>query len=442
MFDQEYLLYALAQAKKSNPDTNVVLLGDFSNSYYKFIEFYNINKYFDEAREFKNVYKHHSNNDYSYELFCFQRWFILKEFMKVNHLKKCFCMDSDVMLYTDITKDQNKFVKFDFTLSYGISPHCIYINSLKALEKLCKFSLNIYIDDLLFKIKTRELTYQDWLAQKSPSLCDMTIFAELNKRQEITIGEISKIIDDTKYDHNINMAEGFEMVDGRKNIYFVNDEPFCQNLTLGKTIQFKALHFQGYQTKKYMKDYFLGAIIFKEVRSWAANTCIPRYTAEKSLLETTTYSNSIKSSSNLNETYVNLPFTLRRNINLIVFPDWEQSAEFLYSDLEGVVKAITTHPDRSQITLLIDTSNISDEEAHLVLSDIILSLLMESDLDTASTEIFLIGKLSEIQWKVLLTFIHIHGVLPRESQQAKLCVQSDNIIYCELDSFSQIHFFY
>ena len=39
------------------------------------------------------------------ELFCFQRWFVLYEFMKEQKIDKVFCMDSDVLLYTDASED-------------------------------------------------------------------------------------------------------------------------------------------------------------------------------------------------------------------------------------------------------------------------------------------------------------------------------------------------
>jgi hypothetical protein len=44
--NSEYLSYSLAQAKKSNPESNIVLLGDSSNDCYKFIEHENIFNYY------------------------------------------------------------------------------------------------------------------------------------------------------------------------------------------------------------------------------------------------------------------------------------------------------------------------------------------------------------------------------------------------------------
>ena len=125
-----------------------------------------------------------------------------------------------------------------------------------------------------------------------------------------------------------------------------------------------------------------------------------------------------------------LPLKLRE-INLIVFPDWFQPEESLSLDLERVIRAIATHPDRSQMTLLIDTSSISDESANLLLSSVVMNLLMQEDLDvTEGPEISLIGQLDEMQREVLLPRIHARIVLENENQQAIAQAGGETIIVC------------
>ncbi|HAA32365.1 MAG TPA: hypothetical protein DCE56_37535, partial [Cyanobacteria bacterium UBA8553] len=108
-----------------------------------------------------------------------------------------------------------------------------------------------------------------------------------------------------------------------------------------------------------------------------------------------------------------------RDINLIIFPDWNQSEESLNQDFSNVLKAIATHPDRIRITLVIDTTNISEADAELAISGVIMNLLMEEDLDVADgLEISLMGNLSEMQMKALLPHIQGRIVLENENQQA------------------------
>lgn len=113
--------------------------------------------------------------------------------------------------------------------------------------------------------------------------------------------------------------------------------------------------------------------------------------------------------------YLNL-----RQINLVIFPDWDQPEEVLYQELGSIIQTILDHPQRNQMTLLIDNSNISDEDADLILSSVIMNLLMEDELEEIdeSIQISLIGKLSEIQWLALQPKIQGRIPLQHENESA------------------------
>jgi glycosyltransferase involved in cell wall biosynthesis len=128
--------------------------------------------------------------------------------------------------------------------------------------------------------------------------------------------------------------------------------------------------------------------------------------------------------------YLNLKKT-----NLVIFPDWSQSEDSICLDLERVIKAIASHFDSEKVTLLIDTSNISNEDAQLLISGISMNILMQEDLDiTEGLEISLIGELGEIQWQALLSRIQGRIVLEYENQQAIATVQAE-----ELPSYNLYH---
>jgi hypothetical protein len=127
-----------------------------------------------------------------------------------------------------------------------------------------------------------------------------------------------------------------------------------------------------------------------------------------------------------------------REINLIIFPDWSQPEESLGLELERVVRAIATHPDKSKMTLLVDSSNISDEDANLVLSSVAMNLLMEEDLDVSDgPEISLIGQLSEIQWSVLMPRLNGRIVLENENREAIVQIASQKIPSVQIESLSE-----
>ena len=113
-----------------------------------------------------------------------------------------------------------------------------------------------------------------------------------------------------------------------------------------------------------------------------------------------------------------LPFSLTE-INLIIFPDWSQPEERVGLELQEVMKSLATHPDRAKMTLLIDNSKISAEEADLILSSVAMNLLMEEELEVdEGPEIVLVGELSQMQWSALIPQLQGRIKLENENREA------------------------
>jgi hypothetical protein len=127
-----------------------------------------------------------------------------------------------------------------------------------------------------------------------------------------------------------------------------------------------------------------------------------------------------------------------REINLLIFPNWSQSEDCLYEGFASVIREIGSHPDKNYITLLVDTSNIANEDAELVLSSIAMNLMMEEDLDvTDGPEISLMDQLSDIQWLALASRIYARIVWEPETPQAFAYSGVNNIPIFELNHFSR-----
>ena len=56
------------------------------------------------SRKFRASYRHRSHNGYDYELFCFLRWFYLLDYLDREDLESVFYLDSDVVIYTDLSR--------------------------------------------------------------------------------------------------------------------------------------------------------------------------------------------------------------------------------------------------------------------------------------------------------------------------------------------------
>ncbi|MFB2881224.1 methyltransferase domain-containing protein [Floridanema aerugineum] len=133
-----------------------------------------------------------------------------------------------------------------------------------------------------------------------------------------------------------------------------------------------------------------------------------------------------------------------RAVNLIIFPDWLQSEESLYLELAEVIKVLGTHEDRNQITLLIDTSNISENseiDVNLFLSSIVMNLLMEEDVDiTDGLEISPVDQLDSLQWEVLLPRLHSRIRLNNENEEAIAQAKLETIPLILLDNLTNMRF--
>ena len=254
--NSDSLKYALAQARKSNPNSDIFLLGDTSNDQYDFVEHYYLADYFHDAAQFKKIYKHYSTHSVDFELICFQRWFILREFLTATNKQRCLYLDSDVMLYANVTEDYRKFERFDFTVCWNAIGCVFFLNRIDGLEAFCQFLMDIYnkkdryhYDKMLSQFAVRRKN------RLAGGACDMTalqLYGELNFG---LVGEASHIIDGSVYDPNINMPHpGFQMENGIKKIVWKDGRPYGRFVRTGEEIRFNSLHFNG-RAKKLMSQY-------------------------------------------------------------------------------------------------------------------------------------------------------------------------------------------
>lgn len=112
-----------------------------------------------------------------------------------------------------------------------------------------------------------------------------------------------------------------------------------------------------------------------------------------------------------------LPETINlRQINIIAFPDWTQTEENIYKNLLPLLKTVLSHPRKAEMTLLLDTTGISREDAELILASITMELMSEEEFDiTTYPEICLLDELMPMQWEILVNFILVRVALEDEN---------------------------
>ncbi len=241
-----YLWYAVRQARLFNPDAEIILLGDRSNAQCPFVTRHIlIDHFFVGAQQFASVYQHLSTNKLQFELFCFQRWFVLREFMRRENIARCLFMDSDVMLYCHVDKEYEHFASHDMTLSNAETPGNVFVNRRSALDALCEFLTSMYTCQSKLAVLRQRF-------EKTGIISDMTALMDFSSEKIIDIGDTRKIIDGATWDDNVHCPSGFEIQDGIKKFTWDNDIPYARRES-GELVQFNSIHLQGVAKKRIAK---------------------------------------------------------------------------------------------------------------------------------------------------------------------------------------------
>ena len=170
----DYLLYCLEQAKFACPSCRIILLGDESNNIKDpVIEHYLISDYSESANEFEKVYRHQSSNQYWFELICFQRWFVINDFVQKNNISMCYGCDTDIMIYDDLTK-YIPHGDFKLTIANKNGPQCSFFTK-ETINDFCNYIMKQYTDSNCTERLLKR--YKGFIDNNLPGgNCDMTMF--------------------------------------------------------------------------------------------------------------------------------------------------------------------------------------------------------------------------------------------------------------------------
>jgi hypothetical protein len=250
-----YLPFTMGRARMLNLNSPMVLIGDQHNKdFLPFAQHVNMNDYARQACAFEKIYRHYSPNGHGYELFCFLRWFVLRDFMLMHGLESIIHLDSDVILNVDVNVERENWRHAGLSLINAVCAGNMFVNGTQTLSTLCDIIWNMY-DGPGAEDKLKEM-YRQVQADSGGGICDMTAMRSLCERESRAVAEMSGIQPDGSYwDANIHLSEGFAMDGERKAIRWIDGKPFGRHLPSGRDIWFKSLHFQG-EAKKWIEPAF------------------------------------------------------------------------------------------------------------------------------------------------------------------------------------------
>jgi len=269
---QEFIEYALAQARYSNPFTPIYLICD-DTVIDKIIYRDNItlinNKDFNKsASEFIKVYEHFSANPYEYELVCFVRWFVMYEFMKDYKISTAFICDSDCLIYSDIADLYPEYyAKYGSLVIVNDQEPFVWVASgsesywnLEGLRAFVHFLISSYKQGIKLLLEDKILYHHK--NQIPGGICDMTLLYKFYLNNKTEFSNIISVKNKGAFDRGIGYADNEFANEYRHNGYakqivFLYGIPYCFNNYYQSQIKFHLLHFQG-AYKKLMKPYYKG----------------------------------------------------------------------------------------------------------------------------------------------------------------------------------------
>jgi len=98
-----YLPFTLRQARISNPDARIILLGDSQNRIQGIqYDHHLLSDYERRHQEFLDCYRHFHPGHLGDERRCIERWIYLSEFLKKQKIEEFLFLDSDMLLFCDV----------------------------------------------------------------------------------------------------------------------------------------------------------------------------------------------------------------------------------------------------------------------------------------------------------------------------------------------------
>ncbi|MEO7799471.1 MAG: hypothetical protein ABIY47_17280 [Opitutaceae bacterium] len=247
-----YLPYTLRHARLYNPTSPLFLVTDQKRSFLKlFARNLPLQDHMQEADAFSKIYTHLSHNQPAFELFCFQRWFVLHSVMAALELDHCFYLDTDVLVYSNLSAVRPAFAAADMTLNFKQGPYSTFINNCSALRGFCEYITR------LFTHHTVEMAadFETWKRAGVPGgISDMHALRKYAESSPLRTVDTAEVKDGACFDNVFHESDGFEMKDGIKQIEWRNGIPYGRRTRDREKIRFHTLHMQG-NSKGYILSY-------------------------------------------------------------------------------------------------------------------------------------------------------------------------------------------
>jgi hypothetical protein len=236
-----YPAYTFLHAVEQGFDVHVI--ADRSWSSILDVTFHDISEFARATEAFRSVYRHRSVQDPRYEMFCFERWFILREFAARHGLDELVCADSDVLVYPGWQAIRDLMGPARMT-------DAAWFNLFRSRQAL--------IDWTEFIIQMYRSGADEAAAAKYPhGLSDMTCLIEYGRLNPGGVSQWQRWDPLAGFDVSLALRPPFQpnpLGDAINAVVFAAQGPAYVAAATGKPVPMWTLHFQG-KTKAFIEAY-------------------------------------------------------------------------------------------------------------------------------------------------------------------------------------------
>jgi len=237
VWTKSFLDIVLRQAALASPGSDIIILTDAERPCPPGIIQVPLGEHHAAVLHFKRLYRHTSSNRFKFELFCFTRWFCIREFVRRHGIARFCVFDCDVLLFSPV----ETFVAAFGDHLAGNWSWANTISSLRALDLICGHFEAVFQDRGLFASITKRNR-----VGAAPLVSDMVALFDLAERDSTFLNQHTLLGDG--FDDNINFSSGglFAM-DGPIKALTVGADgiPRARRARDGVVVPFHFLHFQG-----------------------------------------------------------------------------------------------------------------------------------------------------------------------------------------------------
>jgi hypothetical protein len=208
-----YAQAAILQAKKSNHDCSIVVLGDQTKSavpseVQRVADYVSIEDFQESAFKFAQIYRHDGRNSLDYELGNFQRWFVVDHYCQSQLIPgPLLVLDSDAYVYLDTTRVVAE-MRTDMTVVNKVGPQFTYFRNSDTLSMFTQFLTKSFADAPgLQRLKDFVHTSDDAGLPHVSDMAAFGVFALENRLDDVGIAGDRSFV----FCENVGLSQGLRM---------------------------------------------------------------------------------------------------------------------------------------------------------------------------------------------------------------------------------------